>query len=114
MIPFVHLAEFAAHEEKFLARMSVHPPIKHPQVGELLPFVAGHFREERTLQVHDFIVAEHEHEMLAEGIHERERDAVVMKLPEDVIELDVIEEVMHPTHVPVHLETEPAEIRWFR
>ena len=43
VVPFIPLAEFAAHEEKLFTGMSVHPSQKHPEIGELLPFVARHF-----------------------------------------------------------------------
>jgi hypothetical protein len=44
VVPFVALAEFAAHEEQLFAGMPVHPRQEHPKIGELLPFVAGHLR----------------------------------------------------------------------
>ncbi len=42
MVPFRPLAQFVPHEEKLLAGVGVHVAIEHAQVGELLPFVAGH------------------------------------------------------------------------
>src|SRR5947208_3386349 len=78
--------KFAAHKEQLLSRMRVHPRVKHPQIRELLPFVARHFVQERALPVDDLIVAEHENEMLLERIHEREGDVVVVKASEDRIE----------------------------
>ena len=56
--------------------MPVHPGVKHPQIGELLPFVARHFREQRTFAVHDFVVAQHEDEMLLKRVEQRKRDVV--------------------------------------
>src|SRR3981081_3064627 len=111
VIPLAALPEFATHEEQLLARMPVHPRVKHPQIRELLPFVARHLIQERALAVHDLVVAKHENEMLLERIHERERDVVVMEAPEDRIERHVMEEVVHPAHVPFEPEAEAAEIR---
>ena len=44
-------------------------------------------------------------------IHDREGDVVVMKAAEDRIELHVMEEVVHPSHVPFEAEAQSAEIR---
>src|ERR1700687_1571845 len=104
------LTELAAHEEQLLARLPVHPPVKHSEVGELLPFVARHFRNERTFQMNDFIVTQHQNEMLSERVEERKRDVAVMKPSINRIERHVFQEVVHPTHVPFKLETETAEI----
>src|SRR5437764_3125511 len=114
VIPLAALPEFAAHEEQLLSRMPIHPRVKHPQIRELLPLVARHFVQERAFAVHDLIVAEDENEMLLERIHEREGDVVVVKAPEDRIERHVMEEVVHPAHVPFEPEAESAEMRWAR
>ena len=90
--------------------MPIHPRVKHPEIRELLPFVARHFVDERTLAVHHFVVAQHENEMLLERIHQRERDVVVMEAPEDRIERHVMEEVVHPAHVPFEAEAEAAQM----
>ena len=110
VVPFAALTEFAAHEKQLLARMPVHPGEKHPQIRELLPFIARHLIEKRTLAVDDLVVAEHENEMLRERVHEREGDAVVMEAAKDRIERHVMKEVVHPTHVPFEAESEAAEI----
>ena len=65
VVPFVPLAEFAAHEQQLFAGLPVHPRQKHPEIGELLPFVARHLGKERTLAVNDFVVAQHQNEMFA-------------------------------------------------
>ena len=50
VVPLLPLAELTAHEEELLPRLAVHVPEEHPQVGELLPFVAGLLAEERLGQ----------------------------------------------------------------
>src|SRR6266480_3782879 len=110
VIPFAPLAEFAAHEEQFLAGMAVHPRVKHSQVGELLPFVARHLRQQRTFAVHYYIVAQYQNEMFGERVEQRERDVAVMKTAKDRIETHVFKKVVHPTHVPFEPEPESAEI----
>jgi hypothetical protein len=37
------LANFASHEQQFLAGVRVHPGVKHAEVGEPLPGIARHF-----------------------------------------------------------------------
>ena len=66
VVPLAPLAEFAAHEQQFFARMPVHPGIEHPEIGELLPFVARHFVDERAFAVHHLVVAQDQNEMFAE------------------------------------------------
>ena len=60
--------------------------------------------------MNDFIVTQHENEMFGERVEQRERDVAVMKPPVNRIERHVLEEVVHPTHVPFEPEPEPAEI----
>ena len=48
VVPFVPLAELPAHEEQLLARLGVHVAEQQPEVGEFLPRVAGHLRQQRA------------------------------------------------------------------
>ena len=43
VIPFLPLADFASHEQQLFAGVSVHPGVKHAEVGELLPGIARDF-----------------------------------------------------------------------
>ena len=65
---------------------------------------------QRSLAVHDLVVRERQHELLAVGVHQRERDLVVVPLAVDRILLGVVEHVVHPAHVPLVGETEAAEM----
>src|SRR6266567_171480 len=114
MIPFAPLAKFAAHKEKFLAGMPEHPSIKHTQIGELLPDIPRHFGKQRTFPMDNFIVTQHQNEMLLKSVEEREGNVSLMKPPENRIELHVSEEVVHPAHVPFKAEPKSAEIGWSR
>ena len=58
MVPLAPLANLVAHEQELLARVAVHVAVQQPQVGELLPQVAGHLVEQRPLAVHDLVVRE--------------------------------------------------------
>ena len=112
MVPFVPLAEFAAHEEQLFPGMPIHPGVEHPEIGKLLPLVPRHFVEKRSFPVHDLVVAEHQNEILLEGIEQGKGDVALMKTPMDGIELHVAEEIVHPTHVPFKPEPEPAQVSW--
>src|SRR5437763_14791671 len=111
MIPFPPLAKFAAHKEKFFPGMPEHPRIKHPQIGELLPAIPRHFRKQRAFPIDNFIVTQHQNEMLLKSVDERKSNISLMEPPENRIELHVSEEVVHPAHVPFKTEPESAEIR---
>src|SRR6266567_6989849 len=110
MIPFAPLAKFAAHKEKFLARVPEHPRIKHPHIGELLPDIPRHFGKQRPFPMDNFIVTQHQNEMLLKSVEEREGNISLMEPPENRIELHIGEEVMHPAHVPFKAEPKSAEI----
>ena len=45
-VPFGVGSEFLAHEEEFLAGVAIHVAEEGADVGEALPFIAGHFTEE--------------------------------------------------------------------
>src|SRR2546423_15154925 len=110
VVPLAPLTKFVAHEEQLFARMTKHPGVKHPQVGELLPFVARHLVDERTFAMHHFVVTEYENEMLLKRVEEREGDTALMKPAIDRIERHVVKEVVHPAHVPFEAEPESTEI----
>src|SRR6185437_3095034 len=110
MVPFVLLAKFAAHENQLFAGVTIHPCQKHSEIGELLPFVTGHFGQQRSLPVHHFIVTENQNEILLKRIKQRERNIAVMETPKNRIETHVLQEIVHPTHVPFEPESEAAEI----
>ncbi len=107
-VPLVPLAELAPHEEQLLARMAPHVGIQQPQVGELLPGVAGHLVEERPLAVHDLVVREREDEVLVEGVDQAEGQLVVVILAVHRVVPHVPQRVVHPAHVPLEAEAEAA------
>jgi hypothetical protein len=53
--------------------MGSHIAEERSQIGELLPSVAGHLVEQRALSVHDLVVRERQHEVLAPRVEETER-----------------------------------------
>ena len=114
VMPFNPLSELAPHEQKLLAGHRVLIVVQKPQVGELLPGIAGHLRQQRPLAVDDFVVRERQHEILGEGIHHAERELVLVMLAVDRLVPHVAERVVHPAHVPLHTEAEPAVVHRMR
>ena len=78
VVPLVPLSELVAHEQQLLARLREHLCREQSQIGELLPVVAGHFVDERSLAVDDLVVRERQHEVLVERIDHAKRQLVVM------------------------------------
>ena len=111
VVPLPPLPDLPSHEEKLLSRLRIHVGEQQPEIGELLPVVAGHLSDQRSLAVHDFVVRQGEHEVLREGVHHAEGQIVVMKLAVDGIFGEVAQRVVHPSHVPLHPESKPADVR---
>src|SRR5262245_9705821 len=110
VVPLAPLAEFAAHEEQLLARMSVHQSVQRAKRRVLLPHVAGHFVEHRTFAMNDFVVRERQDEVLREGIEHGERQEIMVPASMDRLLLRVLEDVVHPSHIPFVGEPEAAEM----
>ncbi len=104
--PLGHLPELLAHEQQLLARVSPHVGEEGAHVRELLPVVARHPREKAPLAVHDLVVADRQHVVLAEGVDERERELALVVRAVHRIALDVLQRVVHPAHVPLEPEAE--------
>src|SRR5665809_10988 len=110
VIPLAVLGDLASHEKQFLARMRPHIGVERAQVRELPPRITGHLVEERPFAVDDLVVAQWEYEVLAERIHQCERELIVVKPAMNGVVLEVVERVVHPTHVPFETESEAPHI----
>ena len=51
---------------------------KFAEIAEALPAVAGHFAEQRSLAVHDLVVAQRQDEVLGERVEQAEGELIVM------------------------------------
>ncbi|MFK4686340.1 hypothetical protein ABIF39_008097 [Bradyrhizobium diazoefficiens] len=109
VIPFAALRDLGAHEQELLAGMAEHEAVIGTQVREALPFVAGHAAQDRALAVHDLVMRQRQDEIFREGIVQAEQDLAVMMLAMNRILADVVQRVVHPAHVPLVAEAEPAE-----
>ena len=106
--PLGLLAELAAHEQQLLAGVGPHEGEVGAQVGQLLPAVAGHLAQQRALAVDDLVVADRQHVVLGEGVDQRERHLAVVVAAVERVLGGVVERVVHPAHVPLEAEAQPA------
>ena len=58
--------------------------------------------------MHDLVVRERQHEVLAERVHEAERDLVEVVTAVQRVALEEAQRVVHPAHVPLVAEAQPA------
>ena len=110
VVPFCALADLVTHEQQLLGRLAVHVAVERAQVRELLPPGARHLPQERSLAVHHLVVRQREHEVLVPGVEHPERDPTVVPLAMDGLLRHVLEGVVHPAHVPLEPESEPAHV----
>ena len=110
VVPLPALGHLVPHEEELLPRLPELIAVQQAQIGETLPIVAGHLLEERALAVHDLVVREREHEVLAEGIDAPERQLAVVVPPVQRISREVLQGVVHPAHVPLEPESDTTGI----
>ncbi len=108
--PLGLLAELRAHEEQLLAGVRPHEGQVGAQVGQLLPAVARHLAQQRTLAVHDLVVGDRQHVVLGVRVHHRERHLVVVVLAVDRLVRHVVQRVVHPAHVPLEAEPQTPEV----
>src|SRR2546429_2308822 len=108
--PFVFLAELSAHEQKLLAGMAEHETVIGAQICKALPFVARHAAEDGALAVHDLVMGERQDEIFGERVVQAEQDLTVMMLAVNRIPADVFERIVHPSHIPLVAESQPAPV----
>ena len=77
-------------------------------MAKRLPFVARHLADDRAFAVHDLVVRDRQHEVLAEGVEKTEGHLVVAPAAIDRVARHVVERVVHPAHVPLEAEAETA------
>ena len=60
--------------------------------------------------MHDLVVRQRQDEVLGERVDQREGQLVVVVAAVDRVVLEVLERVVHPAHVPLEAEAEPAQV----
>ena len=91
VIPLAALRDLGAHEQQLLAGMAEHEAVIGAQIGESLPFVAGHAAEQRALSMHHFVMRQRQDEIFRESVVQAEQDVAVMMLAMDRILADVVQ-----------------------
>src|SRR5512135_2022667 len=109
-IPFIPLPKLIPHKEELLARMGIHEPVEEPEVGKLPPDVTRHLINHRSLAVDNLIMRKNEDEIFGKCIDESEGQVVMVKLPVDRVLGNVDEHVVHPSHIPFHVETQTPKV----
>ena len=84
--------------------------VERAQGRRLLPRVARHLVEHRPLAVHDLVVRVRQDEVLGERVEHRERDLVLRPPAVHGIARRELQRVVHPPHVPLVGEAEPAQV----
>ena len=108
VIPLALRRQLGAHEQQRFARSRDHVADQRAQVREALPHIAGHLLQQRLLEMHHLVVRQRVHELLAVLVHHREGELVVRTAAEEWIDTEVVQRVVHPSHVPLEREPEPA------
>ena len=108
VIPLPAHADLAAHEHQRLAGPGVLVGEECAQIGELLPVVARHLGEQRAFAVHHFVVRERHDEVLAVLVHHAEGEQLVVIAAVDGVHREIVQRVVHPSHVPLEGEAQPA------
>ena len=71
----------------------------------------GILSQQRALAVHDLVVRQRQDVVLVERVQAAEGELVVMEAAVHRIAREVRQRVVHPAHVPLHAEAEPAHVR---
>ena len=98
----------AAPEDMELLKQTVSLMSRSQCSSEFFLQIARHFVDHRAFQVDNLIVREHQNVVLGKCIGHAEGHLVMVVFAEVWIELHVIEEVMHPSHVPFVGEMQAA------
>ena len=110
-IPLVELREILSHKEELLPGMSEHKEIGRLEISELVLCASRHLVDHGAFQMYDLIVGEDEDELLARGIAHAEGHFIVVELPEIGVQLHIVQEIVHPAHVPLKVKAEAVVLR---
>ena len=109
--PLNKLADLVAHKVELGTGVRHLVESQRAQAGKLAPPVARHAADQRTLAVHDLVVAQRANEVLGKGVHDGEREQPVVAGTPRKIGLHVVQGVVHPAHVPLVVEAQAAVLR---
>ena len=101
LIPLCRLSKILPHKQQLLTRMHHHQAICCPEITELIRHVSRHLVNHGLLQMHNFIMGQNKHVVLAVSIHKTECNLILMIFSENRITFHILKKIMHPTHVPL-------------
>ena len=112
--PFPPGCQFLAHEKQFLAGMAPHKAPIGAQIGKALPIIhprLRHAAEQGGLAMHNLVMAQRQQEILIPGIEDGEIHQPVVMGPLGRSQRHVAQRVIHPAHVPLHVEAQAPLFR---
>ena len=109
--PLVPLAQLRAHEQQLLAGVTQHIGVEPPDARQLPPVVAGHLAPQAALHMHHLVVGQGQHIVLREGVDHGEGHIPVVELAEIGVHLQIVAQVVHPSHVPLQVKAQSPLLR---
>ena len=91
--------------------MRHHIAHKCPHTRKLLRLVAWHFIDQRPFSVYNLIMGNRQNKVFGKGINERKGDIVVIEFTVNRIKRHIMQHIVHPAHVPLVVEAQPAAVR---
>src|SRR5690625_7080269 len=86
--------------------MSVHVGIEQTKIGKFLPIIPGHFREEGLFHMNSFIMGKRQDELLGKSVDQRKGELILMMFSKYRILFKIGESIVHPSHIPLEIESE--------
>ena len=108
LAPLLILAEVLSHKQQFLSRMADHIGIACLQVLELVLSKTRHLIDHRAFQMDNLVMRKDQDKVLAVSVSNREGHLIMVIFSEIRIQFHVLQEVMHPSHIPFQAEAQAA------
>ena len=80
--------------------------IKRAQLGQLAIAIAPHLVHQALLAVHDLVMRQRQNEIFGHPIHPGKSQHIQMIASKKRIHLEEVQNVVHPAHVPLVIESE--------
>ena len=94
--------------------MRHHIPICHTQIREFVFVSARHLRNHRSFLMNNLVMGKYENKFLAVCIYHTERQIVVMIFAVQRIKLHIVQEIIHPSHIPLVIKSKSASLNRMR
>ena len=107
--PLLLRTQLHAHKAQLLARMGHGVGVEAPDAGEFLPRIPRHLAQHGTLHMDHLVVGQRQDIVFGKSVEHGERDVLVVALAEPGVHLQVVAHVVHPAHVPLQVEAQPAD-----